>query len=164
MVEWSAHQTCNVAVQGLSSPALARPLTGFVLGCYELKYSAMPVNCQLVASYQLGFLVLWCCMCIICFRYYYLFLLFHSKHFSISVWLKFPTTADQIYKTITDISVIDVSCTDISRIKDSRRLVAHLFWPSVDHRIWLLYNMKNYIDLKGCYPWIILYIILSLIQ
>ena len=58
MAEWSAHQTCNVAVWGLSSPALARQLTGFVLGCYELKYSAMPVNCQLVASCHLGFLVL----------------------------------------------------------------------------------------------------------
>jgi len=58
MAEWSAHQTCNVAVRGLSSPALARPLTEFVLGCYEFKYSAMPVNCQLVASCQLGFLVL----------------------------------------------------------------------------------------------------------
>ena len=58
MAEGSVHQTCNVVVRGLSSPALARPLTGFVLGCYELKYSAMPVNCRLVASCQLGFLVL----------------------------------------------------------------------------------------------------------
>ena len=58
MAEWSAHQTCNVAVQGLSSPALARPKTGFVIRCYEFKYSAMPVNCQLVAFCQLGFLVL----------------------------------------------------------------------------------------------------------
>ena len=58
MAEWSAHQTCNVAVRGLSSPALARPLSGFVLCWYECKYSAMPVNCQLFASYQLGFLVL----------------------------------------------------------------------------------------------------------
>ena len=35
-----------------------RPLTGFVLGCYEFKYSAMPINCLLAVSCQLGFLVL----------------------------------------------------------------------------------------------------------
>ena len=36
------------------------PLAGFVLGCPELKSSATLVNSQLVASYQLGFLILLC--------------------------------------------------------------------------------------------------------
>ena len=36
------------------------PLAGFVLGCLEFKSSATLVNSQLVASYQLGFLILRC--------------------------------------------------------------------------------------------------------
>ena len=43
------------------------PLAGFVLGCPELKSSATLVNSQLVASCQLGFLILLCSIWIICF-------------------------------------------------------------------------------------------------
>ena len=59
MAEWSACQTYNSAVPGLS-PALA--LAGFVLGCPEFKSSATLVNSQLVACCQVGFLILLCCI------------------------------------------------------------------------------------------------------
>ena len=50
MAEWSAHQTCNVAVPGFS-PALARPLIGFFLGYYKFKYSGISTQ---VASCRMG--------------------------------------------------------------------------------------------------------------
>ena len=52
MAEWSACRTRSLAAPGLSS-ALA--IAGFVLGRPEFKSSAMLVNIQLVASYQLAF-------------------------------------------------------------------------------------------------------------
>ena len=57
MVEWSARRTRILAAPGLSS-ALA--IAGFVLGHLgrpEFKSSAMLVNNQLAASYQLAFLI-----------------------------------------------------------------------------------------------------------
>ena len=44
------------------------PLAGFVLGCPKFKSSALLVNCQLVDSCQLGFLILLPCICIFCFE------------------------------------------------------------------------------------------------
>jgi len=38
------------------------PLAGFVLGCPKFKSLAMIVNSQLVATCQLGFLILLCCI------------------------------------------------------------------------------------------------------
>ena len=52
----------------------------------QILYSAMPVNCQLVASCQLGFLVFWCCMWIICFRCYLSFFIISFQTF-LHFWL-----------------------------------------------------------------------------
>ena len=56
VAEWSARQTPNPAVPG-SSPALA---TYWI--CSRDKSSATFVNSHLVASCQLGFLILLCCI------------------------------------------------------------------------------------------------------
>ena len=57
MAEWSARRTPNPAVR-VRVPL--RALTGFVLGCPELKSLATLVHSQLAASCQLGFLILLC--------------------------------------------------------------------------------------------------------
>ena len=54
VVEWSARRTRSPAVLGSSR--------SFVLGSFEFKSSATLVNSQLVASCQLGFLILLCCI------------------------------------------------------------------------------------------------------
>ena len=64
VAEGSARRTRNPAVPG-SRPALAT--CGFVLGRPEFKFSPTLVNWQLVAFCQLGFLILLCCISIICF-------------------------------------------------------------------------------------------------
>ena len=64
MVERSARQTCNPVV--LCSSALW-PLAGFVRCHPKFKFSARLVNSQLVASCQLGYLILSCFICIINF-------------------------------------------------------------------------------------------------
>ena len=60
MAKWSAHQTCNVVVTG-SSLAL------WLLAHPQLKSLATLVNSHLVASCQLGYLILSCHISIICF-------------------------------------------------------------------------------------------------
>ena len=57
MVKWSARPTGNLAVLGLSF-ALATLLDLIVLGCPEFRSLATLVNSQLVASSQLGFLIM----------------------------------------------------------------------------------------------------------
>ena len=57
MAECSARRNRNPAVSG-SSPALATYRIIFVVGGLEFKSSAKLVNSQLVASCQLGFLIL----------------------------------------------------------------------------------------------------------
>ena len=61
VAEWSASRTPNPAVPG-SSPARA---TCWI--CAQSSRSATLVNSQLVAFCQLGFLILLCCIWIICF-------------------------------------------------------------------------------------------------
>ena len=56
----SARWTPNPAVP---VQFLLWPLAGFLLGCLEFKSSATLVNSQLVASHQLGFLILRCLDC-----------------------------------------------------------------------------------------------------
>ena len=70
MAKWSARLTRNPAVSG-SSPALW-PLAGFVIGHWpELKSSATLVNTgQLVASCQLGFLILFVLLELFVFKYF----------------------------------------------------------------------------------------------
>ena len=64
VAEWSARQTRNPAVPG-SSPALA---TCWICArSSRVQSSAALVNSPLVASCQLGFLILLCCIWIICF-------------------------------------------------------------------------------------------------
>ena len=57
MAECSARRNRNPVVSG-SSPALATDRIIFVVGDLEIKSSATLVNSQLVASCQLGFLIL----------------------------------------------------------------------------------------------------------
>ena len=59
MAEWSARRTRNPAVCVLVP---LWPLAGFVVGHPELKSLATLVNSQLIASYQLGFLIMLCCI------------------------------------------------------------------------------------------------------
>ena len=65
MAKWSAHQTCNVVVMGSSLAVWL--LAGFVLDRPQLKSLATLVNSHLVASCQLGCLILSCRISIICF-------------------------------------------------------------------------------------------------
>ena len=64
VAEWSARRTRN---PGSWVRVPLWPLAGFVLGRPEFKSSAALINSQLVASCQLGFLILLCCIWIICF-------------------------------------------------------------------------------------------------
>ena len=58
--EWSAHWTCNPAVPG-SGPAL-ETCSICSLSHPEFKSSATLINSQLIASCQLAFLILLCCI------------------------------------------------------------------------------------------------------
>ena len=59
VAEWSAPRTRNQVVPGSSRFS---HFPGFVLGRPELKSSATLVNSQLIASFQLGFLILLCAL------------------------------------------------------------------------------------------------------
>jgi len=58
MDEWSACRTHNLAVLGLSLGSCSGHFAGFVLGRPEFRSLATLVNSQLVASSQLGFLIM----------------------------------------------------------------------------------------------------------
>ena len=55
-VAWPSGQRVGLAIRRSRVRVLFRPLAGFVLGRPEIKSSATPVNSQIVASCQLGFL------------------------------------------------------------------------------------------------------------
>ena len=65
--EWRSGQCVGLAIRCSWDWVPLWPLAGFVLSCLKFKSSAMLVNCQLVASSQLGFLILLPCICIFCF-------------------------------------------------------------------------------------------------
>ena len=58
MVQWLA----RLAMRRSRVPVPLWPLAGFVFGRLEFKSSAALVNSQLVASCQLEFLILLCCI------------------------------------------------------------------------------------------------------
>ena len=58
MVEWLA----RLAMRRSRVRVPLRPLAGFLLGRLEFKSSATLVNSQLAVSFQLGFLILLCCI------------------------------------------------------------------------------------------------------
>ena len=62
MAEWSVRRTRNPAVSGVR--ILLQRIAGVALGCLEFKSSPtlVHVNSQVAASYQLGFLILLCCI------------------------------------------------------------------------------------------------------
>ena len=64
---WPSGQRIGLAIRRSRVRVPLWPLAGFVLGRPEFKFSAMIVNSQLVAFCQLGFLILLCCIWIICF-------------------------------------------------------------------------------------------------
>ena len=68
---WLSGQRVGLAIRWSRVRVPLWPLAGFVLGCPELKSSASLANSQLVASCQLGLLILLC-----------LFELFVSKYLS----------------------------------------------------------------------------------
>ena len=53
---WPSGQRVGLAIRRSRVRVLFQPLAGFVLGRPEIKSSATPVNSQIVASCQLGFL------------------------------------------------------------------------------------------------------------
>ena len=59
---WPSGQRVGLAIQRSRVRVPLWPLAGVVLGRPEFKSSATLVNSQLVASYQLGFLILLCCI------------------------------------------------------------------------------------------------------
>ena len=59
---WPSGQRIRLAIRWSRVRVPLWPLAGFVLGCPEFKFSATLVNSQLVASCQLGFLILLCCI------------------------------------------------------------------------------------------------------
>ena len=61
---WPRGQPVRLAIQQYQIQVQLWQLTGFFLGHPEFKSSAMlvHVNSQLVTSYQLGFLILLCCV------------------------------------------------------------------------------------------------------
>ena len=65
---WSRGQHVRLAIRWSPVQVPLLPLAAFVLGHPKFKSSARLVNSQLVASCQLGYLILSCCICIICFR------------------------------------------------------------------------------------------------
>ena len=64
---WPSGQRVGLAIRRSRVRLPLWPLAGFVLGRPEFKFSATLVNSQLVASCQLGFLILLCCIWIISF-------------------------------------------------------------------------------------------------
>ena len=52
---WTSGQRVGLAIRRSRVQVPLWPLDGFVLGRTEFKFSAMLVNSQLVASFQLGF-------------------------------------------------------------------------------------------------------------
>ena len=64
---WPSGQRVGLAIRRSQVRVPLWPLAGFVLGRPEFKFSATLVNSQLVAFCQLGFLILLCCIWIICF-------------------------------------------------------------------------------------------------
>ena len=64
---WPSGQRVGLAIRRSRVRVPLWPLAGFVLGRSEFKFSATLVNSHLVAFYQLGFLILLCCIWIICF-------------------------------------------------------------------------------------------------
>ena len=64
---WPSGQRVGLAIRRSRVRVPLWPLAGSVLGRPEFKFSAMLVNSQLVAFCQLGFLILLCCIWIICF-------------------------------------------------------------------------------------------------
>ena len=64
---WPSGQRVGLAIRRSRVRVPLWPLAGFVLGRSEFKFSATLVNNQLVAFCQLGFLILLCCIWIICF-------------------------------------------------------------------------------------------------
>ena len=64
---WPSGQRVGLAIRRSRVRVPLWPLAGFVLGRSEFKFSATLVNSQLVAFCQLGFLILLCCIWIICF-------------------------------------------------------------------------------------------------
>ena len=64
---WPSDQRVGLAIRRSRVRVPLWPLAGFVLGLSEFKFSATLVNSQLVAFCQLGFLILLCCIWIICF-------------------------------------------------------------------------------------------------
>ena len=64
---WPSGQRVGLAIRRSRVRVPLWPFAGFVLGRSEFKSTATLVNSQPVASLQLGFLILLCCMSIICF-------------------------------------------------------------------------------------------------
>ena len=64
---WPSGQRVGLAIRRSRVRVPLWPLAGFVLCRPEFKFSATLVNSQLVAFCQLGFLILLCCIWIICF-------------------------------------------------------------------------------------------------
>ena len=64
---WPSGQRVGLAIRRSRVRVPLWPLAGFVLGRPEFKFSATLVNSQLVAFCPLGFLILLCCIWIICF-------------------------------------------------------------------------------------------------
>ena len=64
---WPSGQRVGLAIRRSRVRVPLWPLAGFVLGRSEFKFSATLVNSHLVAFYKLGFLILLCCIWIICF-------------------------------------------------------------------------------------------------
>ena len=64
---WPSGQRVGLAIRRSRVRVPLWPLAGFVLGRSKFKFSATLVNSQLVAFCQLGFLILLCCIWIICF-------------------------------------------------------------------------------------------------
>ena len=64
---WPNGQRVGLAIRRSRFGVPLWPLAGFALGRPEFKFSATLVNSQLVAFCQLGFLILLCCIWIICF-------------------------------------------------------------------------------------------------
>ena len=58
---WPSGQRVGLSIRRFQVRVPLCPLAGFVLGRPEFKSSAILVNSQLVASCQLGFLILLCC-------------------------------------------------------------------------------------------------------
>ena len=66
---WPSGQRVGLAIRRSRVQVPLWPLAGFVLGRHEFKSSAILVNSQLVASYQLRFLILLCCIELVVSKY-----------------------------------------------------------------------------------------------